>query len=1570
MSMAKPNESSDAQERRKKLEFQMLRSSLESDKKFVENFLEDAVYNPLMAKIQEMIRPILERAKELQRKGEERTPQEHYELRNIAQLTKRMGTLRNCQYWQLLQLLYKFPSQHQIAMDDTLVGFLKKSAHYQDMNRFIPTDRYVQNQWSFKRFLTDCIAFARLRRLQIKYMEETAPGQSPLEKAMLLEQEFAIIPDGILLERQISCHDYVHTYKGMDLAKNVPVVVKYLQDESVPVASRVRTIPYAEAKRRFEREAQAFDKLERHRQAKEQAAMMLAEQAKLQIADGERKGNQEKIKAGLALQRQGEELLCDRYFVKAYCLATGDLFHFHIGDTGFYRGASQQVAFMVMEYIEGTDLKTLLQEYHDKNLMVPMKVFIPIMEGILEALEYCHTEGIIHRDIRPENILITPNFKVRLTNLGRAKVEDMTQLTAKGAFVGTPGYAAPEGIISSLPANQIPKQGSLIEATDHRFDIYSLGCVAYEILTGRPVFASNKKNLQEQDDDLLQKHLRETPILPSQIRKDIPEPISLLILKMLAKKPDDRFSNARETLLTLRATLSFGQRAGEYTQRLIEQLRPAQQESAYPTKKSPFIVKVAAFLLIILILSLPFIYMFRVELDEFVKNAHQYILHEWHEFVRTDKEQCKQVQEILMKLEPEYKTIQAEWNEGNKNFNILKEEFKPTEGYLSYDEILPDLLAQSEPDIKKIGEAIAKAKDIVLTDGVSALEVIKPYQNYKQEHPELWLLVARLNKKINEVKQQNEEIREEQKLRENVLGKAYSIRNTLLESQERLMIVAERLQIRDEQYPMNDDDFPIPSKELIERVNNNRAKVQELSKIVQTINEFLQKDDLKQLDSEIQKYSGTPFGTVLADLQDDATSMHNILTICQDKQTKKEFATKTNQALKKLDDWMNAIDEQRKATKEVWTTSQTYIQPAIPLPALLATADNEYKKTFSRKTNLSSLQQKQDTAEAIVMSDKIIAEPTPKIIDELEILKQNLQGQIDIAIAEKKAKEEEKQNEERRKQILVWQNEANKQLRSLNQAIQDCQTEIDMLTKSYPQQYGNFVNAAKSQLQSASPKQIAITKLLQDVQNKIAQNQLATAHQLLNGRQKEWQELEAYTKVIQQHKNRLRQTYLALEQSKQSKIYEARCKRILENLAKYSQSVEFEVSSIERDIQKLKQDFQPNDQYPELQKLIGLDAQGKTSLSAFEIGKKIRDDLLNAKKGAQTALNAKNYNQAWQMLSKYEAKSPDGYTQFVSNLPKLRSELIILRRNCEIRKGNIGYLTKIEQYQNEIQIRRDNAEKYCTQIESIWIEMKRYPNVPPPEQKYKDLIQKARTEEIPDLEKAIEYSNRKVSEKNYTQAIKTLSSFSATEEPTTNFIVNALESYLKQCNKQLAILKSGGSIAISQSPTDNLESEARKNAPLWYQQAMQVKSQYDQLEKAIDRSRRSTASNYKLKNIANAWRDLSEYPEKIAELMRYEAKIKAKLGKVPVDDTTYRGKKVIAYLNTNPRNIDMNIDKELGILNQKIGDLRIQTQSSYLEEETIRDIEYTLRDINRKFENDTNYGPANDHLQSIAGQQQ
>ena len=260
----------------------------------MESFLDEEVPRQLVEQVREVMKHLMERAVDIQKKRGQKTFQERMELKNTDWLCSKFRKINKLQYWHLLQILYKFPNDFQIGVDEFLSQYIRKSPHFKELNKIIHLDVYISNNWSFKRFLTDCIAFARLRRLQLKYMQESKDEKTALERATQIEKEFSVIPDNLILERRLGGNQNIAMFKGMDISKNVPVFIKYLRQDF----QEEKGMTLQEAKKRFERGAQAFEKLERHRKAKEQAVQMLLDQAQKQIEEGNQTGNTEKMKSG------------------------------------------------------------------------------------------------------------------------------------------------------------------------------------------------------------------------------------------------------------------------------------------------------------------------------------------------------------------------------------------------------------------------------------------------------------------------------------------------------------------------------------------------------------------------------------------------------------------------------------------------------------------------------------------------------------------------------------------------------------------------------------------------------------------------------------------------------------------------------------------------------------------------------------------------------------------------------------------------------------------------------------------------------------------------------------------------------------------------------------------------------------------------------------------------------------------------------------------------------------------------------------------------------------------------
>ncbi|MDN6795490.1 MAG: Stk1 family PASTA domain-containing Ser/Thr kinase, partial [Propionibacterium sp.] len=187
-------------------------------------------------------------------------------------------------------------------------------------------------------------------------------------------------------------------------------------------------------------------------------------------------------------------------------------------------GRGVSVPYIVMEYVEGHTVKELLAD----GTPVPIDEAVEIVSGVLSGLEYSHAAGLVHRDIKPGNIMLTTDGKVKVMDFGiaRALADSQATMTQTNAVVGTAQYLSPE-----------QARG---EQVDARSDLYSTGVVLFELLTGRPPFRGDSAVA------VAYQHVSAIPPTPSSLTPDVPEALDRVVMKALAKNRDDRYSSAAE----------------------------------------------------------------------------------------------------------------------------------------------------------------------------------------------------------------------------------------------------------------------------------------------------------------------------------------------------------------------------------------------------------------------------------------------------------------------------------------------------------------------------------------------------------------------------------------------------------------------------------------------------------------------------------------------------------------------------------------------------------------------------------------------------------------------------------------------------------------------------------------------------------------------------------------------------------------------------------------------------------------------------------------------------------------
>ncbi|MFC1976030.1 two-component regulator propeller domain-containing protein, partial [Chloroflexota bacterium] len=223
-----------------------------------------------------------------------------------------------------------------------------------------------------------------------------------------------------------------------------------------------------------------------------------------------------------------DPMFAERFEREAHTIAR--LEHPHILPVHDYGQADDGTTYIAMRYVESGTLSDILRQ-GPISLAETTRYF----EQIADALAYAHEQGVIHRDMKPSNVLVDQRGQAFLTDFGLARmVEGGSQLTGS-MIMGTPTYMAPE-LGEGKPA-------------DERSDIYALGIILYEMVTGRPPFEA------ETPMAVMMKHMTQSLPLPRELNPNIPEPIELVILKALAKDPQARYQSVSELLEALQQTM-------------------------------------------------------------------------------------------------------------------------------------------------------------------------------------------------------------------------------------------------------------------------------------------------------------------------------------------------------------------------------------------------------------------------------------------------------------------------------------------------------------------------------------------------------------------------------------------------------------------------------------------------------------------------------------------------------------------------------------------------------------------------------------------------------------------------------------------------------------------------------------------------------------------------------------------------------------------------------------------------------------------------------------------------------
>ncbi|MGB8516270.1 MAG: serine/threonine-protein kinase [Gallionella sp.] len=228
----------------------------------------------------------------------------------------------------------------------------------------------------------------------------------------------------------------------------------------------------------------------------------------------------------LGLAQEGKDEYEGRFYQEAR--AAGRLNHPNIV-TIYDVGKSGDIAYIAMEFLQGRELREIMND----GGLLPVDHVLSIVAQVASGLAYAHEYGIVHRDVKPSNIMVIRDGHVKITDFGIARMASSAVRTQTGMVLGSPKYMSPEQVLG--------------KDLDQRSDIFSLGVMLYEMLTGHAPFSGDNVNA------IMYQTLNTVPAQPNSVNTSVPEMLNFIVAKALAKGVDDRYQDAKDFAADLRA---------------------------------------------------------------------------------------------------------------------------------------------------------------------------------------------------------------------------------------------------------------------------------------------------------------------------------------------------------------------------------------------------------------------------------------------------------------------------------------------------------------------------------------------------------------------------------------------------------------------------------------------------------------------------------------------------------------------------------------------------------------------------------------------------------------------------------------------------------------------------------------------------------------------------------------------------------------------------------------------------------------------------------------------------------
>lgn len=409
------------------------------------------------------------------------------------------------------------------------------------------------------------------------------------------------------------------------------------------------------------------------------------------------------LKRYVAVKVLREEFTTDEEFIRRFnteAQSAASLTHQNIVSI-YDVGNQDNIYYIVMELIQGKTLKQII----DEDGVLPWKWSLNIAIQIASALEVAHRNNIIHRDIKPHNIIITEDGIAKVTDFGIAKAVSNSTITAFGTTIGSVHYFSPEHARGGY--------------TDAKSDLYSLGVVMYEMLTGRVPFDADTPV------SIALKHMQEKPVEPIKLNPSIPYSVNKIIMKAMEKDLNLRYQSATEMLKDLNMALknpdgdfvktssnemAYTQRIDTVNEEEYRNVKPSENEEKEKKKKGKlgkFFEKhpVAKYIIIILLLILiPVVGFFGTQAVLNWGRANDVNLPNFVNMTREEAEQA--AEEAGLKLE-----ITEEFNSDVELGKVISQEPQYMEGYLVKEDSTVKIVISKGENIKPVPDVVGKTRE-------------------------------------------------------------------------------------------------------------------------------------------------------------------------------------------------------------------------------------------------------------------------------------------------------------------------------------------------------------------------------------------------------------------------------------------------------------------------------------------------------------------------------------------------------------------------------------------------------------------------------------------------------------------------------------------------------------------------------------------------------------------------------------------------------------------------------------------------------------------------------------------